>query len=234
MQTALDSGSFREFLKAFDNLDPEAKRDALELAEDVCGSMRFVPNPGPQTLAYKSEADELYYGGAGGGGKTSLLCGLPVNEHYDIQLFRREGTQLRGLIKELTRILGSTNGLNSALGIWRPPGTDQTIELAGLKDEMDKEKWQGREADFKGFDEITHFTRSQYQFVIGWNRSTRPGQRCRVVSTGNPPMTAEGLWVIQHWAAWLDDTHPDPAEPGELRWVTRANDDDDELARLRL
>ena len=219
----LDSGSFRDFLKAFGEFTPEEKQEALALADAECGHMRFVPNPGPQTDAYNSLADELYYGGAGGGGKTRLLCGLPVNEHHDIQLFRRESTQLRGLVKELSKILGSTEGLNSQIGVWRLDG-DKTIELAGVKDEDDKEKWQGREADYKGFDEICHFTRSQYRFIIGWNRSTRPGQRCRVVATGNPPLTAEGLWVIKHWAAWLDPTHHDPAKPGELRWPVRASD----------
>ena len=72
-------------------------------------------------------------------------------------------------------------------------------------------------------------SRSQYQFVIGWNRSTNPKvKRCRVIATGNPPMTAEGLWVIKHWGPWLDETHPDPARPGELRWPVRVTDDDDE------
>jgi hypothetical protein len=221
----LDGGSFRDFLKAFEALPEDEKKEALALAEQECSGYKFIPNVGPQTEAYYTLADELYYGGAGGGGKTTLLCGLPVNEHYDIQLFRREGTQLRGLVKELTKIIGTTDGFNSQLGIWRLE-TGQTIELAGVKDEADKEKWQGREADFKGFDEICHFTRSQYRFIIGWNRSTRPGQRCRVVATGNPPMTAEGLWVIQHWAAWLDRTHPDPAKPGELRWPVRRTDDE--------
>lgn len=222
----LDSGSFRDFLKAFGDLPEEEKKEALALAEQECGGLRFVPNPGPQTEAYDSLADELYYGGAGGGGKTRLLCGLPVNEHHDIQLFRRESTQLRGLVKELTKIIGTTDGFNSQLGIWRLDD-GKTIELAGVKDEKDKEKWQGREADYKGFDEICHFSRSQYRFIIGWNRTTKTGQRCRVVATGNPPLTAEGLWVIQEWAAWLDPTHPDPAKPGELRWPVRRNDDEE-------
>jgi hypothetical protein len=157
---------------------------------------------------------------------SSLLCGLPLNEHQDIQLFRRESTQLRGLIKELTAMIGNTDGLNAQIGVWKIDG--KVIELAGVKDENDKFKWQGRASDFKGFDEITHFTRSIYRFIIGWNRSTRPGQRCRVVVTGNPPMSVDGLWVIDHWAAWLDPTHPDPALPGELRWPVRRDDDTDD------
>ena len=55
----------------------------------------------------------------------------------------------------------------------------------------------------------------------------RSGQRCRVVVGSNPPTTAEGLWVIRHWAPWLDPVHPRPAVPGELRWFTTAADGED-------
>lgn len=221
-------GGFTDLLRAFNALGPEERKAALELAEQECAPYRFIPNPGPQTAAYYSEADEMFYGGSGGGGKTMLMCGLAVNGgHTDIQIFRREAVQLRGVIKELTKILGSTQGFNSQLGIWRLPG-GQTIELAGLKDEDDKYDWQGREGDLKMFDEITHFSRLQYKFVIGWNRSTRPGQRCRIVCAGNPPMDENGLWVIAYWRPWLDDKCADPAQPGELRWPVRASDDDDE------
>lgn len=224
----LDSGGFAAFLKAFEALPEGEKQEAVAFADKVCAGMRFVPNVGPQTDAYFSLADELFYGGAGGGGKTHLLCGVAVNCHHDIQLFRREAVQLRGIIKALTEIIGSTDGLNmSPPPVWRLP-TGQTIEMAGVKDEKDKFDWQGRAADLKGFDEITAFTRSQYRFIIGWNRSTRPGQRCRVIATGNPPMDENGLWVIQHWAPWLDETHSDPALPGELRWPVRAGDDDED------
>jgi hypothetical protein len=38
---------------------------------------------------------------------------------------------------------------------------------------------------------------------------------------------AEGLWVIKHWAPWLDPLHPRPARPGELRWFTTGPDGED-------
>jgi hypothetical protein len=37
---------------------------------------RWVPLPGPQQQAYKSQADEVFFGGAAGPGKTQLLLGL--------------------------------------------------------------------------------------------------------------------------------------------------------------
>lgn len=70
------------------------------------------------------------------------------------------------------------------------------------------------------FDELVDFTESQYTFLITWNRSALPGQRCRVVGATNPPTTPEGTWVVRRWAAWLDPKHPNPAQPGELRWYT--------------
>jgi hypothetical protein len=74
------------------------------------------------------------------------------------------------------------------------------------------------------FDEGTDFLYSQFRFIIGWNRSAIPGQRCRVIVGSNPPTTPEGLWVIKHWAPWLDTLHPNPAKPGELRWLTTGPD----------
>lgn len=80
------------------------------------------------------------------------------------------------------------------------------------------------------FDEVSDFTESQYTFIIGWNRSVDPNQRCRVLAAGNPPTQPEGLWVLKRWAAWLDPTHPNPAQYGELRWYTTdANGEDLEV-----
>ena len=67
---------------------------------------------------------------------------------------------------------------------------------------------------------MTNFLRDQYEFIIAWARSTMPGQRVRVIAAGNPPTTADGMWVIERWAPWLDPNHPNPALPGELRWFT--------------
>lgn len=62
----------REIEKALDTLSPdkleEVARDAQRATADF---QRWVPNPGPQTLALESEADELFYGGQAGGGKLS-------------------------------------------------------------------------------------------------------------------------------------------------------------------
>jgi len=180
----------------------------------------WVPLPGPQTWAYNSPADILFYGGSAGGGKSDLLLGLACNEHDTSIIYRRQTTQLVALQSRLLdEIVKSRKGWNGQEDILRLSPT-RKIEFGSCNNAGDEQKYQGRPHALKGFDEITHFLESQFRFLIGWMRSTVVGQRQRVVAAGNPPTTEEGRWVIQYWAPWLDDKHPNPAMPGELRWFT--------------
>lgn len=52
---------------------PQEDREAIaKLAFDLTADMAWVPNPGPQTMAYNSDVDQLLYGGSAGGGK--MVC----------------------------------------------------------------------------------------------------------------------------------------------------------------
>jgi hypothetical protein len=82
----------------------------------------------------------------------------------------------------------------------------------------DEQHWMGRPHDFLGIDEATQWNVKQIRFLRGWLRTTTPGQRTRTVLGTNPPLTAEGLWVHEMFAPWLNPQHPNPAKPGELRW----------------
>jgi hypothetical protein len=179
----------------------------------------WVPLPGPQTQAYNSEADILYYGGAAGGGKSDMLLGLSLTKHTRSIIYRREGTQNLALVDRLlNELLHERKGWNGQDHVWR--GSGRQIEFGACKDLGDEQRYQGRAHDLKGFDEITHFLESQFRFLCGWLRSADGNQRKRIVCTGNPPTNADGQWVKEYWGAWLDDKHPNPAQPGELRWYT--------------
>jgi hypothetical protein len=219
-----------EVLRSLGALPPPIREEVERAALDATAGMPFVPNIGPQTEAYHSDADELFYGGAAGGGKSSLLCGYAITRGLNSILFRREYKQLKGLVNECARILGSRDGYGKQEGEWHLPAGN-TLEFGAVQYEDDKENFQGRPHDFVGFDEITHFTESQYRFLIGWNRPADPSHptRCRVIAAGNPPLTAEGAWVVQYWAPWLDDSHPNPAKEGELRWFTTIEGKDQEV-----
>lgn len=204
---------------------------ALEEQFDV--APLWTPLPGPQTLAVESEADELFFGGGGGGGKTDLILGLAITHHRSSIIFRREFSQFRGpegIIERSRQIVGMNGRLNENLYIWRGLPGGRAIEFGAVQHEDHKNRYKGRAHDLKAFDELPEFTETQYRFLNIWLRTAIPGQRTRVVGTGNPPTTAEGQWVLKYWGPWLDPHHPNPAKPGELRWFAVLDGKDVEVA----
>jgi hypothetical protein len=205
------------------NKMPDKERQELEaLALESTQDMKWIPNPGPQTDATWCEADELFYGGQAGGGKSSLINGLAVEHHQRTLILRRIREDAKKLAEAelLGRIFGGDRaGWNGSDLIWR--NGKQMIQFGGCEMEQDKQRYKGDPHDLICFDEVTDFLESQYEFITIWNRSSEENQRCRVIATGNPPTNANGLWVIRRWAAWLDPQHPNPADPGELRYYVR-------------
>ena len=187
----------------------------------------WIPNPGPQTLAYYCDADELFYGGQAGGGKTDLLCGTALTSHSRSLILRRTNKEASKLVERFVEILGTRDGWNGQDHVWRID--DRIIDISGCQHEDDKQKFKGTPHDLIAFDEVSDFTETQYRFIIGWNRSSDKRQRCRVIAAGNPPTTPEGLWVLKYWGPWVDPGHPNPARPGELRWFTTINGEDTEV-----
>lgn len=219
--------STTELLRKIERMSAAEKAELDKLLLD--GAQPWVPQPGPQTTAYDSDADILFYGGSAGGGKTDLLLGLSLTTQEHSILFRREAVQLVGIEERMTKIVGTRKGYNSQTGVWRLPG-NRVLELGSVKEPGDWIKYQGRPHDAKLFDEICHFTEMQFRTLIGWLRTDKPNIRQRVVCAGNPPTDAEGEWVKRFWAAWLDPMHPNPAKPGELRWyVTDEKGEDKEV-----
>jgi hypothetical protein len=173
---------------------------------------------GRQQEALDSEAFVTGYGGAAGGGKTDLLAGAALTQHTRSIFFRQQKAQTEGIVQRITEVLGTTDGYNSQKGAWRIG--DKLIEFAGLDNPDDHQKWQGRPHDLKGYDEVTEQREFQVRFTMGWTRTSRQGQRSRVLMTFNPPQTAEGRWVIDFFGPWLNDRYHRPAQPGEIRWFT--------------
>jgi hypothetical protein len=186
-------------------------------AADATSHLVWVPNPGPQTVAYFSEADETGYGGEAGGGKSDLIMGLALTVHDRSLILRKTNVEARKLVVRMEEILGTREGWNGET--WRLRG--RLIDIGGCQLEDDKQKYKGNPHDLICFDQLEDFTKTQFEFIIGWNRSAKPGLRCRVLCTFNPPTTPEGMWVLDRYAAWLDPRYPRPALSGEIRWFTR-------------
>lgn len=172
----------------------------------------------PQEQAYYSEADILGFGGASGGGKSSLVCGLSATAHQRSLILRREYKQLRELEAQLREIVGTSGEYNQTKGVFKVNnGTE--IELGALQYDRDAEKFQGIPHDLLVFDEATHFSEEVIKYLMIWLRSTDPNQRCRCVLTFNPPTSPQALWIKRYFAPWVDKRHPEyPFPPGKLKW----------------
>jgi hypothetical protein len=178
--------------------------------------------------AIQSPADELFYGGAAGGGKTDLLLGVAQGQHTKSMIFRRTNVELKDLKTRSKTLFNSIGSFNKNENEW-VFNDGKSLIFCHCQNSGDETKYQGWASDLKGFDELTNFLEDQYRFLIGWNRTTILNQRTRVICTGNPPSSGQGDWVIKYWAPWLDDQHPKPANPGELRWFTTIGGVDQEV-----
>lgn len=187
-----------------------------------------MPESSPQWKAFLSRADEVFYGGAAGGGKTDLVIGMAAECHQHSQIFRRVYPNLSSIMLRAREVIGDYAKENKADKIWTFPD-GRTIEFGAVQYEDDKTNWQGRPGDLKAFDELPEFSESQYIFICGWNRSIDPNQRVRVIATGNPPIDESGSWVIRRWAAWLDPKYHKPAKEGELRWYATVDGKEQEF-----
>lgn len=199
-----------------------AEQDELNalVLEDLAAKL-WAPLPGPQTLAFESQADVIGYGGSAGGGKTDLAVGKALMQHYEVLVMRREATQLKGILRRIEALLGDREGYNGQDKTWRHAGPrGVSLEFGSCPNLGDETKHQGNPHDLLVFDEAANFLEQQVNFLLGWNRSTREGVHSQALLTFNPPTSAEGRWIVDFFGPWIDKKHalyPTPA--GVLRYV---------------
>lgn len=200
----------------------EADKAELDKTLEQELSQKWIPTPGPQTEAFFSDADLLLYGGAAGGGKTDLLCGLALTQHRRTVIFRRQSNDLDGFWDRLMELSPDNERADSVKK--RVITHDaRLIECGHLENPGSERSWQGRPHDLIGFDEGAQLTAYKVNFVLGWLRSA-DAIRCRAVIASNPPLGGDGQWLVEWFAPWLDPAFHDRAEPGELRWAVTVGD----------
>ena len=157
---------------------------------------------------------------------SDLILGLARTEHMRSLLLRRTYTELEdSLISRSLEFYGDKRYYNQSKHIWHLPDGKE-IRFRHLQHEKDVEDHKSAQYDLIAFDELTGFTLFQYVYLLSRARTTRTGQRVRIVAGTNPG--GEGNdWVMERWAPWLDEGHPNPAQPGELRWFRRDEHDHD-------
>ena len=230
------------FTRWFERLDEKSK---IMLQRSVDEAPRVGPIPGPQMHAYNSKADITGFGGAGGGGKSALICILSIAKHRRTVIFRADAKQMSAMIDDLVLFLGTDKGLNRQDKLFkftfgkdnlgRP--IERMVEWGGLMAPGEKMKWRGRPHDLMCVDEATEISLENIRFVSSWVRTVTEGQRVRQLYTFNPPGVVtddmvetgvDGRWVIDYFAPWIDEQHINPASPGELRWYI-TNDHGEEV-----
>lgn len=188
------------------------------------------PQPGPQYSFLSCPADIAIFGGAAGGGKTFALLMDPLRHvhlpGFNGVIFRRQSVEIRkpgGLWSESQNIYPNTHGVGrEGLLDYRWPAGGR-IGFSHLEQEGTKYEWQGASVAFIGFEELTHFTKSQFFYMLSRNRSTC-GVRPYVRATTNPDADS---WVAELIAWWIDwETGlPIYERSGVLRYFFRRGED---------
>ena len=208
------------------------------------------PQAGPQQEFLNTVADIAIYGGQAGGGKTwALLAEAARNvrtPRFGAVIFRRTSPQITnegGLWDESMELYPMLAGKPKHTLDWFFKCADDDVEsghgrtahdkknepganigFRHLQYETDKLAWQGSQIAMLGFDELTHFTETQFFYLLSRNRSTC-GIAPYVRATTNPTPADDpvGGWVNRLIAWWIDESSgfAIPDRSGQLRWFIR-------------
>lgn len=188
------------------------------------------PQKGPQEDFLATSADIAIYGGGAGGGKTWALLLEPLrhivtNPLFNAVYFRRTTVQIKNpgaLWDESTALYPMTGGKPRAQSLeWTWAGGGQ-LKMAHLEHESDKLGWQGSQVTLLNFDELTHFSETQFWYLVSRTRSMS-GVNPYIRATCNPDPDS---WVAEFVAWWIDqDTgFAIPERAGVIRYVVRSGE----------
>ena len=187
------------------------------------------PQPGAQERFLACPADIAIYGGAAGGGKSFGLLLEPLrhiaNKEFGGVIFRRTSPQITNegaLWDEAGKLYPLVGGDARVGSLEYHFPTKACISFRHLQQESTIYDWQGAQVPFIGFDELTHFTRGQFFYLLSRNRSTC-GVKPYIRATCNPDADS---WVAEFIAWWIDPETglPIPERAGVVRYLIRVND----------
>jgi hypothetical protein len=175
----------------------------------MAGTKIISPQEGYQMKALSSSADIVIGGGAAGVGKTFCLLLEPLrhinNPNFGGVIFRRTKPQIRaegGLWDASYKLYTEVNNTipkESVLEWHFEEGSK--IKFSHLEHEKNIYDWQGSEIPFIGFDELTHFSKKMFFYLLTRNRSTC-GVKPYVRATCNPDPDS---WVSEFIKWWIDE-----------------------------
>lgn len=186
----------------------------------------YVPFP-RQAEFHRSPAKYRLFGGAAGPGKTTTLVWEAVMQNLEVAgsnalLLRRTFPELeRSLLKEFHksvpwRAMQGKYREDKHRVTWT---NGSTLEFGYLLNENDVYNYQGSEFLFIGFDELTHFTLKQWQYLTSRNR--HPGKRATMAGATNPGNIGhawvKALWIDKEPAPGMDE--PEKYNPADYAFI---------------
>lgn len=180
------------------------------------------PQAGAQELAINTEADLIIFGGAAGSGKsfTALMKSLPYlkDSNYHASYFRRNTKQLTqqgGMWEESKKLYKAFRAKFNETRLSHKFPSGATITFNHLEHEKHKLSYQGGQLSAVFFDELTHFSQSQFTYLLSRLRSDSEVDGF-AFATCNPQYDS---WVLNWVRWWLDEKgYPDKAKQGVVRY----------------
>ncbi len=184
------------------------------------------PQVGPQTAIMACDADIGIFGGAAGGGKSGalLLDGgrwAPRVRNYEAVIFRRTYPQITnpmGLWDTSKLFYPQMGGVPRRHNLeWTWPKMGSRVKFGQLQYEDTVTEWMGSGFAFLGFDELTHFLRTQFIYLLSRLRSSC-GVRPYARASCNPDSAS---WVAKYIAWWINQEtgFPRPERVGVKRYM---------------
>lgn len=171
----------------------------------------------------------MIFGGSAGGGKSWSLQIEPLrhfrNKRFSAVIFRRT-------LADAKKPGATWDQMGAIYPLFEATPNQSTLEyrfksgakvaIGHLEHETTVHDWMSAEVPLLLFDELTHFTRNMFFYMLSRNRSTC-GIRPYVRASCNPDADS---WVAEFIAWWInqDTGYPIPERDGIVRWFIRVND----------